>query len=75
MLSSFSAYLLALCGMNYTPELSTYIYLFLIITIKNSLSLKKHNLYLLKFLPCDVSRKSDNMNGKNMNHQIHPVKR
>jgi hypothetical protein len=35
--------------------------------------LKKH--YLLKFLPCDVLRKSNNMNGKNMNHQIHPVKR
>jgi hypothetical protein len=33
--------------------------------------LKKHNLYLLKFLPCDVLRKSN----KYMNHQIHPVKR
>jgi hypothetical protein len=31
--------------------------------------LKKHNLYLLKFLPCDVLRKSNNMNGKNMNQQ------
>jgi hypothetical protein len=26
--------------------------------------LKKHNVYLLRFLPCDVLRKSNNMNGK-----------
>jgi hypothetical protein len=47
-------------------------------TLKNRTSkctLKKHNLYLLKFLPCDVLQKSNNMNGKNMNHKIHPVKR
>ena len=27
------------------------------------------------FLPCDLLRKSNNMKGKNTNHQIHPVKR
>jgi hypothetical protein len=34
-----------------------------------------HSVSFNFFLHCDVLRKSNNMNGKNTNQQIHPVKR